>query len=91
MLINLAKDMSETGFKNRIKNEEKILIGFTKQKDFMAKENETLTRDIEMYKEKITKAEEKIKANQEATILKDKEVADQQKLLDSIIKKSELK
>jgi len=91
MVLNLAKDLSEKGLKNRVKAEEKIMLGFTKQKDFITKENETLTRDIEIYKEKIIKAEEKIKLNQDNLLLKDKEILDQQKILDQMIKNSDVR
>jgi hypothetical protein len=91
IVYNMAKDLSETGLKEKVKTEEKILLGLQKQKEYTAKENETLTHDIESYKEKVSKAEEKIKANQEAIKQKEKEIADQQKIFDSIVKKADLK
>lgn len=91
IIIEFAKDLSEKGFKERVKLEEKNLITLTKQKEFMNKENETLQKDIEIYKDKIARSEEKIKTNSEANVLKDKEIADQKKLLESIIKKSDVR
>lgn len=91
IITDFAKDLSEKGFKEKVKLEEKALITLTKQKEFMNKENETMQRDIELYKEKIIKAEESIKANMEANILKDKEIIDQKKLLEGVIKKSDVR
>ncbi|MBI5218798.1 MAG: hypothetical protein HY958_07705 [Bacteroidia bacterium] len=91
IVADFAKDLSEKGFKQRIKLEEKALGALTLQKDFTIKENENLQRDIENFKEKVAKAEEKIKANTEALKLKEQEITGQQKLLESIIKNSDLR
>lgn len=90
ILMDFAKDLSEKGFKHRLKNEEKALILMGKQKDFTIKESENMQRDIENYREKILKAEEKIKQNIEALKNKELEILNQQKLIDALNAKSVL-
>lgn len=91
IILDFARDLSEKGFKERLKNEEKILLGLTKLKEFTTKENETIQNDIELYKDKILKAEEKITANNAAQLLKDQETETQKKIIEALLKKSELK
>lgn len=88
IIYDFAVQTSIEAIKEKQKDAEKVLAGIVKAKEDLIKENERLAKDIEDYKNKITKAEGDIEKNKTLATDKDKEIENQQKIVDDIIARS---
>ena len=88
IIYDFAVQTSIEAIKEKQKDAEKVLSGIVKAKEDLIKENERLAKDIEDYKNKITKAEGDIEKNKSLATDKDKEIENQQKIVDDIIARS---
>lgn len=85
IIYDFAVQTSIDAIKEKQKIAEKVLGGIEKAKQDLIKENERLASQIEDYKNKISKAESDIEKNKSLAADKDKELENQQKVVDEII------
>lgn len=88
IIYDFAVQTSIDAIKEKQKDAEKVLAGIVKAKEDLIKENERLAKDIEDFKNKITKAEGDIEKNKSLATDKDKEIENQQKIVDDIVARS---
>jgi hypothetical protein len=88
IIYDFAVQTSIDAIKEKQKDAEKVLAGFEKEKQDLIRDNEKLTKDIEDYKNKITKAESDIEKNKSLAVDKDKEIENQQKVVEEIAARS---
>jgi hypothetical protein len=70
--------------KEKQKAAEKILLGFTKEKEDLIRDKDRLEKQIEDFKAKISDAEKSIEKNKTDQADKEKEIENQQKIVDEI-------